>query len=96
MKALQSRALRKVLAVWVLSLAMVLGLPTDSAAHSCPDGHCDRYFACMDDCDFENFGCVWYCSGYPEPYYSECTDACWDHYTSCWDYCGSSCFYFCP
>jgi hypothetical protein len=88
---------RKVCAIWILAMAMVILHPAESQAHWCPDPGttCDRYFACVDSCEYEEESCWHSCNGYPEPYRTECQDDCREHYFDCWDFCQSNCFYFC-
>ena len=90
--------MRKTFATGVMVACLLVFAPADSEAHWCPEPGvtCDRYFACMDSCDWEFTSCWLECSGYPNPYRDQCQDACIEHYNDCMSFCGSNCFYFCP
>lgn len=86
---------RKGLATVVL-VSAALALSAGQAWAHCPYEGCDKYWACIDDCDYQWTGCCWYCSGYPEPYRSLCQDQCDEQFfEDCLPHCETDCFYFC-
>jgi hypothetical protein len=89
------RTIRTWIATGLLAASAVALSPKQAFAH-CPYEGCDKYWACIDDCDYQWTGCYWYCSGYPEPYRSECEGGCDQQFFEvCLPHCQTDCFYFC-
>ncbi len=87
------KLLRRTLAVYVLAVGAIFALPPEPV-HAWDCG-CPPYTTmgqCFYEADYMNTNCFYYCSGYPDPYRTECQDQCFND----WVECHADCMWNCP
>lgn len=86
------RPWRRLLAAGLLvALALAVAPPETNAHVWCPGNGGE---GCLDHCDFDEWCCVDYCSGYSGDYRAICMDACFDNWQNCITWCMINCPFF--
>jgi hypothetical protein len=83
--------IRKLVAVYVLSLGLLSAWPSPAEAFECPFPGQDGWAYCLSWCDFQAGSCQQGCHNLPDPERTACYDECYSDMLECYDYCWTEC-----